>query len=213
MQAMLLTGEQNIEAKLASKFQEHLELMQLKDELLMNPLKAKFRAPPGLEDQLKVWTSQDMHKKIAGDHDDETTDAGSGSDREGDSSEDESSFKFSANAPEFHLKGFGKLSADAAAFDPMPKLSADAPVFSPTPLRTGLKSTAKLFVPGGTKTQLTKDAGLFVPHGAYAAPKPDRTAKAKTQLALVTTKSDLFVPAWPELNASVEMKKQVKRSQ
>merc|ERR1719198_2289485 len=108
-----------------------------------------------------MWTPQEILKKI--DVDEETTDAESGSDREGDSSEDESPFKFSASAPEFY---FGQLSADAPVFDPTPKLSADAVVFTPTPLRTGLKSTAKLFVPGGTKTQLTKNAGLFVPHGA-----------------------------------------------
>jgi hypothetical protein len=73
-----------------------------------------------------------------------------------------------------------------------------------------------LFVPGGTKTQLTKDAGLFVPQSACAVPKTDgvgTTKVAKTQLALVTTKSDLFVPAWPQLNASVGMKKQVKKIQ
>jgi hypothetical protein len=202
---MLLIGEQMIDETLTGKSQEHLELMQLKDELLMNSLKAKFCAPPGLEDQLNMWMPQDMNPKIAGDHDDETTDAGSGSDHEGDSSEDEGSFKFSASAPEF---SFGTLSADAPVFDPTPKLSADAAVFTPAPLRTGLKTTAKLFVPGGTKTHLTKNAGLFVPQGAVEAPVP----KAKTQLAHVTAKSGLFVPAWPELNASVQMKKQVQKS-
>lgn len=160
---MLPIGEQKIETKLASKFQEHLELMQLKDNLLLSPLKAKFRAPPGLEDQLNMWPPHSIFKKVDGDQDDQTTDPGSGSDREGDLSEDEPPLKLSPGATEFFL---GKLSADAPVFDPAPTLSADAPAFNPTSLRTGLKINAKMFVPGGAKTKLTSDAGLFVPQGA-----------------------------------------------
>jgi len=208
---MLLTVEQKVEVEWISKFQEHLELMQLKDELLMTHLKvASFRAPPGLEDQRNMWPPQPMLKpsedKFVCDKDDETTDPGSGSDRETESSEDEGQFKLCADAPEFL---FTKLSADAAVFDPAPKLSADAPAFKPTPLRTELRSNAKLFMPANAKTNLNSDAQLFVPQSTCAAPKTVKVIapKAKTKLALMSTKSDLFVPAWPELNASVEMKK------
>jgi len=197
---------------------EHLELMQLKDDLLlMSHLKVAFRAPPGLEDQRNMWPPQQMFTISEdqlvcdkADKDDETTDPGSGSDNEGDSSEDETQFKLCANAPEFL---FTNLSADAAVFDPAPKLSADAPAFKPTPLRTELKSNAKLFMPANAKTNLNSDAKLFVPQSTCAAPKTAKpiAPKAKTNLALVNTKSELFVPAWPELNASVEMKKKERK--
>jgi len=243
MQSMLRIAEQKTEVKQTSKFQEHLELMQLKDELLMShakvssprevsshpdvatdlvqaqphwrvPKKVAFRAPPGLEDQLSMWLPQDTilsapeDLKFAVDQDDATTDTGSGSDRDGDSSEDESPQKLSADAPEFC---FGRLSASAPVFDPIPKLSADAPAFS---FRTGLKSGAKLFVPGSTKTMLTSSAGLFVPSPFAATNVAEPVApKAKTKLALVTAKSDLFVPSFPDLKASVQMKTKGQKKQ
>jgi len=228
---MLLIAEQT------NNSQETLELMQLKEEFPSGDSqveefhpdvatdfvkaqapwrvqkKVTFRAPPGLEDQLNMWLPQDTvlkaseDMKFSADQDDETTDTGSGSDRDGESSEDESPIELSANASEF---SFGKLSADAPVFDPTPKLSADAPAFEPTPLpvRTGLRSGAKLFVP---KTMLTITAGLFVPSAVAPTTAEPAAPKAKTKLAVVTTKSELFVPSFPDLKASLEMKTKGKK--
>lgn len=203
----MLVAEQKIEID-NSKSQEQLELKQLKEHLLVNEI--AFRAPPGLEDQLNAWppvegkfvlqlNGNHEDQKIAEDVEEDTTCAGSGSERDGDS-EDESPSQLSADAPEFCLN---QLSAAARVFDPtVPQLSADAPVFNPTPLRTSLKSSASLFVPGSAKTKLTAGAQLFKPR---AAPKEAEPAVVKTKLT-VTSKSELFVPEWPALNASVSMK-------
>jgi len=218
----MLIAEQQIET---SKSPEHLELMQLKeDELISSPPlthtrlhEIGVRPPPGLEDQFNAWPPVDGKYvfpediKIEEDHEEDTTCAGSGSDRDGDS-DDESPLKLSANAPEFC---FGQLSVNAPVFNPPSQLSACAKEFNPTPLRTSLKSDAQLFVPGSTKTKLTTGAQLFVPRSAVADEIPKETKPAptqiKTKLAVVTKKSDLFVPEWPELNASVEMKTKVQK--
>lgn len=218
MQPMLI-AEQHI---VASESPENLELVQLKEDTLVSspPLthcrlhEIGFRAPPGLEDQFNAWPPangkyvfpEDM--KIEEEPEEDTTCAGSGSDRDGDS-DDESLVKLSADAPEF---SFGQLSADAPVFSPPSQLSACAKEFNPTPLRTSLKSNAQLFVPGSSKTKLTSGAQLFVPQTAHAqsdeVPKHTKAdpVKTKTKLAVVTKKSDLFVPDFPDLKASVEMK-------
>lgn len=168
-----------------------------------------FKAPPGLEDQFNQWPPVDgkyvfAPVKVAEEHEEDTTCAGSGSERDPESDDDSQESpisKLSATAPEFHF------SMDAPVFNPTLQHPGWVTTtdFFPTAPRTGLKSGAQLFVPGGSKTKLTSGALPFVPLGPKKAAEPQKFAK-KTQLAAVTKKSELFVPEWPELNASVDMK-------
>jgi len=270
----VLVSEQMIEAEQTSKLQEHLELMQMKEDVLVSVLKvlvsvpvlctqedeendedeeeeenevlppppglpapgiwAKkelvFRPAPGLEDQFNQWLPLDgmyVAKALEQDHlnmmkitedltkiTEEDTTSGSGSDGEddGDSSEDERPSQLKATAPEFFFTPVEEFSVNAPVFIPPQQLSATAPAFifvPPSPQRTGLQSCAKLFVPGAAKTKLSFEAQLFVPK--TASPEPVAAVKAKTSLLGVRGSAELFVPAWPELGASVDMKTKKKR--
>jgi len=192
--------------------------------------KLAFRPAPGLEDQFNTWLPLDgmyVAKTLQQDHldmmkitedlmkiteEDTTSGSGSDADGDGDSSEDESPSQLKATAPEFFFNPVPELSVNAPVFIPPQQLSPIAPAFifvPPSPQRTGLKSCAKLFVPGAAKTKLSCGAQLFVPK--TASPEPVAAVKPKTSLVGVRGSAELFVPAWPELGASVDMKTKKKR--